>query len=129
MPTPATKSERIQGIIQRHAEALSRDLAQELTQELVQPLMERWGITVADVVAVPDVTTAEATAPPAPSEPLSSTALAYDARSRRWLCPRCRKFSDTRRRSVTTHLRFCDGTLEPPTQVAPTARRKRKKKS
>lgn len=123
------KTKRIRSIVQRHVEALGRDLAQELTQELTQPLLQRFGLTVEDVVTVPDVITTEATAPPV-AEPIGSTTLSYDPRTRRWVCPRCRKFSDTRRRAVTTHARFCDGVPEPrPTPAAPQARRKRKKKS
>lgn len=118
---------RIQSIIQRHVEALSRDLAQELSLELAKPLLDRWGFTVADAIAVRDVTAPEAT--PAVSEPVGPTALSYDPKTRRWVCPRCRKFSDTRRRAVTTHMRFCDGTPEPQPAVAKPRRKPRKNKS
>lgn len=39
-------------------------------------------------------------------EPLSHDIL-YDPKTRSWVCGACRVFRDARRRSVTTHARFC----------------------
>lgn len=116
MPDP----NRIRSIIQKHVEALSRELAQELAQELTKPLAERWGINFAEAAPA-----ANATLP----ESLPTPALVYDARTRRWGCPKCAMFSDLRRRSVTTHMRFCTGTggTAPPASTTPRKATKKKK--
>jgi hypothetical protein len=106
---------RIRGIVQKHMEALSREIAKELTQ----PLLEHWGLTYEDL-ATP---VAEPT-PGVTSEPVSPMALIYDGATRRWVCPRCRRYSDLRRRSVTTHLRFCDAV--PATEVVASKKPRRK---
>lgn len=105
MPT----SNRIQDIIQKHVESLARELAQELTQ----PLVDRFGFTAA-VAAQTDSALTEPHGP-----------LAYDARTRKWVCAKCHTFSDVRRRAVTAHMRFCPGVFK----LAPklTVRRKPKK--
>jgi hypothetical protein len=33
----------------------------------------------------------------------------YDPATKHWSCPFCKKFHDLQRRSVTTHMRFCEG--------------------
>jgi hypothetical protein len=93
---------RVRGIIQKHMEALSREIAQELTR----PLLEQWGLTREDL------SESDTEAPSVRPEPIVPKALLYDKRSRTWICPRCIRFSNPNRRSVTTHLRFC--TAEPP---------------
>lgn len=104
---------RIRGIFQKHLSALSREIAQELTQ----PLLEHWGLTNEDLglVGGPVVDTT--------AEPIVPAALVYDAKARRWICPRCRVFSDPRRRSVTAHLRFCKAEAEPKRPSETSARR------
>lgn len=96
---------RIRDIFKKHLNALSRDLGQELTQ----PLLVDWGISREDVGLPEDVAT---------TQPIVPASLIYDTKTRRWTCPRCREFSDLRRRSVTAHLRFCKAepapTPEPP---------------
>lgn len=109
---------RIRGIFQKHLSALSREIAQELTQ----PLLEHWGLTQEDLGLAGDGPIVDTTA-----EPIVPAALVYDAKARRWICPRCRVFSDPRRRSVTAHLRFCKA--EPAAPVPTTKTRRQKKKS
>ena len=96
-----SQDSRIRGIVQKHMDALSHEIAQELTQ----PLLEQWGLTRDDLAAV------TAVPPETISEPVVPKALLYDKRSRLWICPRCEHFANLIRRSVTTHLRFC--TAEP----------------
>jgi hypothetical protein len=100
---------RFRDIVQKHMTALSREIAQELTQ----PLLAQLGLTLEDLGATPSAEPVPV--PITPPEWTGSTALLYDAKTRRWTCPRCRRYSDLRRRSVTTHLRFCDAV--PATQV------------
>jgi len=104
-------STRIQSIIQKHVESLARELAQELTQ----PLVERFGISFTEAV--------EEHADAAPTEPHGP--LVYDPRTRKWICAKCRTFSDVRRRAVTVHMRFCPGA--PKLAPKSAARRKPKK--
>jgi hypothetical protein len=114
MPDP----NRIRSIIQKHVESLSRELAQELAQELTKPLADRWGINLAEAGPAAIATSLE---------PLPAT-LVYDARTRRWGCPKCAMFSDLRRRSVTTHMRFCTGTGATAPSASKTQRKATKKK-
>jgi len=104
---------RFRSIVQKHLRALSDEIAHELTQ----PFLEQWGLTRDDLAEPPDITTNE------PPEPIVPAALIYDPVTRRWRCPRCRRFSDTRRRSVTAHLRFCK---TDPAPLPPRAKQKRK---
>ena len=101
-------------------EALSREIAQELTQ----PLLEQWGLTQADLEAPSDIAPNGA----APSEPITPRALLYDKRSRMWTCPRCERFSNVIRRSVTTHLRFCTAAPKPELVLKPRKTRRSTKK-
>jgi hypothetical protein len=110
---------RIQSIFQRHVDALARELAQELTQ----PLADRFGISLTEAVA--PVVTAPSTV--ATAVPLTNASLIYDPRARKWGCPKCRAFSDLRRRAVTTHMRFCTKTALVPPEPPPKVRRKPKK--
>lgn len=110
---------RVRSIVQKHLTAMSREIA----EELAQPLLERFGMSIDDfVIEVSPAATAPATEPV--TDP-GSTALIYDARQRQWICPRCRRFADLRRRSVTTHMRFCTAT---PEVAPPKAKPKRSKK-
>jgi len=99
---------RIRGIVQKHVAALSQEIAVVLTQSL----LAHWGLAyvepgdvpdVPDTPDVPDVPDAE----PVP-ETATSKALLFNRKTRKWVCPRCGRFSDLRRRSVTAHLRSCD---------------------
>jgi len=111
---------RIRSIFQKHLSALSREIAQELTQ----PLLEQWGLTNEDLglPGGPVVDTTTVT-------PIVPAALIYDSKTKRWMCPRCRVFSDLRRRSVTAHLRFCKAEAPVPAPVPlKTSRQKTKKK-
>lgn len=108
-------SNRIQSIIQKHVEAATREIASVLAQELTQPLVDRFGFSTEAV---------DAQADSAPTEPHGP--LAYDARTRKWVCAKCHTFSDVRRRAVTAHMRFCPGA--PKLAPKPAERRKPKKK-
>jgi hypothetical protein len=116
------KDVRVRGIIQKHVDALSREIA----RELMQPLFEQWGLSEEDAATIVAV-------PPAPAnlpEPVVAKAPIYDKRSRQWVCPHCKRFSGLNRRSVTTHARFCTA-MEParvPEPKARKARRQSKKK-
>lgn len=116
---------RLRGIVKKHIDALSRDLAEELSQ----PLLDQLGLTPEDLVAPIATTTPSVAAPVAPK------ALLYDKRSRSWICPKCELFSNPERRSVTTHLRFCTAAPKVQTTVGQkpqkpkTRRRQAKKKS
>lgn len=125
---------RVRSIFQKHLGALTRDLValsyaqtQELTEELASSMLAGWGLTREDLqlhaidVAAPDLRVVSA----APS--IVPSALIYDAAVRVWTCPRCRVFSDPRRRSVTAHLRFCKAEL--PTTLPPPRTGRKKSRS
>lgn len=100
---------RLQAIVDKHMDNLSRELAREFTR----PVFESLGLA--------DVPSKASPVPPTSIE--TETLPLYDARTRRWLCAKCRQYGDPRRRAVTTHMRFC--TTPPP---APPRRKARKKK-
>ena len=109
---------------EKHVTALSREIAQVLTQ----PLLDAWGLTDTPIVE-PAPPPRDDRMPPKPPEPHSATALVYDAKTRKWTCPRCLRFADLRRRAVTTHLRFCEAlqTSSSPTSKSVKARKPRRK--
>jgi hypothetical protein len=98
MPNPKHLSQdvRIRGIVQKHMTALSQEIAAELTH----PLLAHWGLAHVEPGDTPDAEGVPEAAVP--------KALLFDRKTRKWVCPRCGRFSDLRRRSVTAHLRFCD---------------------
>lgn len=109
---------RLQSIFQKHVNAL----ALELAHELASPMADRLGISLTDYQ--PD----NVTPPPAtPAEPFTNAALIYDARAKKWSCPKCRAFSDLRRRAVTTHMRFCTGTALAVPEPAKVRKKSKKK--
>jgi len=108
----------IHSIIQKHVEACTREIAGVLTQELTQPLAERFGLSAADIAAVP-------TGDDAPPDRHRTTRLVYNASTRRWTCPQCLTFTDVRRRAVSAHLRSC--TALPPAVPARQLKKKKKK--
>lgn len=112
-------SNRIQSIIQKHVEACSREIAAVLTQELTQPLVERFGLSFTEAIDAPTNN--------APTEPHGP--LAYDARTRKWVCAKCQTFSDVRRRAVTAHMRFCPGAPKLAPKQASRRKPKKNKKS
>jgi hypothetical protein len=95
-PKHLSQDARIRGLVQKHITALSQEIATELTQ----PLLEHWGLALALPGDTPDAETIPEAAVP--------KALLFDRKTRQWVCPRCGRYADLRRRSVTTHLRFCD---------------------
>lgn len=110
---------RIRSIVQKHLRAARSAISEEIARELTEPLLEQWGLTREDLAVpyneVPEVAQAR--------EPVTSATLIYDSATRRWVCPRCRNFSNIHRRSVTTHLRFCTSA---PALAPPRAKRRRK---
>jgi hypothetical protein len=125
MPNPKHLSHdaRIRSIVEKHVTALSREIAQVLTQ----PLLDSWGLVDTPVEPPPALVPEP---PPDAPEPHGSTALIYDAKARKWTCPRCLRFADLRRRAVTTHLRFCEALQVPSSVTAKSAKaRKPRRKS
>lgn len=93
---------RLHAIVSRRLMAISQEIAQHLTamsQEITQALAQS-AVSMFETDGAPPIMTS-------PPEPIVPAALLYDAVTRRWCCPRCRGFSDIRRRAVTAHLRSC----------------------
>lgn len=85
---------RIQSLLQRHVE----QFAQEIAEELARPLLDDFASRLVD---------GRGRETPTTTEPHAVETSHYDPRTRRWFCPRCKKFVDLARRAVTTHMRSC----------------------
>jgi hypothetical protein len=96
------KDKRLRDLIQKHLDALAREIVQELTQPLLEQLIQQWKVPHEDLAA-----------DGLPRQSIVPQALIYQKLTRLWICPRCRDFSNLNRRSVTTHLRFCTAEPQP----------------
>jgi hypothetical protein len=97
-----SRDAHIRGIVQKHMAALSREIAKELTQ----PLLDHWGLVheaLGSELDVPEASAIDVAVMP--------KTLLFDRHTRQWVCPRCGRYSDLRRRSVTAHLRSCDAPM------------------
>jgi hypothetical protein len=87
---------RIQYLVEQHVQVLAREIA----EELARPLLDQFAGKLTNGSGL----SMEAHVH---TEPLPGEIPLFLPRLRKWLCPRCNKFSDFQRRAVSTHLRFC----------------------
>ena len=132
----STKTALIQRIVEKHTNAMARELTEALLQTMVDQLLgERLRASTAAVTpqSKPIDGNAERRVHVEPAARPNRAPL-YDGAAVRWRCPYCNNFSDPGRRAVTMHMRFCEGggatTPAPsaPTKTLTTRRKTRRAK-
>ena len=78
MSTKRKPDERLQRLLKQHIEAFSQAVTDLVSQDT--PPDAKLGTTIA---------------------------AHYAPSTRRWFCPKCKRFEDSSRRAVTTHMRTC----------------------